>query len=272
MVFLIGETKIHNEGLQDYFKHKGIENWRTDASSDVEGIIEIMGRGCYESWGDVGENKNISRVRKGNLKYIQNIIKSGHGSVLEHGWLNFKFCDVSRVFTGELVRHRAGALAQPAISEQSHRFYRPDELKFWMPEDLETISTTKGVLTMQQVEDAKSLILETVEFQEEQYKKLTDIFRLDDEDNGLDFDSKKRLTTIMRRITPEGKLTDIGWSCNIRALRHIIESRTGFHVEEEIRIVFDSVAKIVKERYPNLFNDYERDDETGGWSTPNRKV
>jgi len=35
--------------------------------------------------------------------------------------------------------------------------------------------------------------------------------------------------------------TTIGWSCNVRALRHVIEMRTDPHAEEEIRVLFAKV-------------------------------
>ena len=247
-IFLIGETKVDYDEVQRYFEHIGIENWTTNASSDAEYLCEFYGRGCYESF-DTEKNKNITRVRKGNKTYLDNIIHSGHGSVLEHPVVNFKICDVSRVFTHELVRHRVGT----ATSEQSHRYFRAEELGFWVPDDIERISTEYGFMTMRNVNEAKFLMLETVEYLEDKMKRLSEIFNLDEK---IPFDAKKRLNTIVRRIAPEGRTTDIGWSCNIRTLRHILEARSSRHSEEEIRLVFSKIGEIVQARYPNLFGDY----------------
>jgi len=60
----------------------------------------------------------------------------------------------------------------------------------------------------------------------------------------------------MRRIAPIGLATTIGWSTNMRTLRHVIEMRTAPAAEEEIRFVFGKVAEIVVERYQNIFGDY----------------
>ena len=77
------------------------------------------------------------------------------------------------------------------------------------------------------------------------------------DEDGAQFSRKKEITSAMRRIAPIGVATSIGWSTNIRALRHILEARTDPSSEEEIRLVFGKVGEIVSERYPVLFSDYE---------------
>jgi thymidylate synthase (FAD) len=54
-----------------------------------------------------------------------------------------------------------------------------------------------------------------------------------------------------------GAATNVGWSANIRTLRHTIEMRTAPGAEEEIRFVFGKVAEKAKARYSNLFSDYQ---------------
>ena len=127
-VFLIGETRLVPEGLQAYLEHVGAPGWSTDASTDVEGLAEFMGRLCYRSF-EPGLNPNVTRVRPNNAAHLKNIIATGHGSVLEHSVLNFAISGVSRVFTHELVRHRAGT----AVSQESLRFVRLDDLGMWAP-------------------------------------------------------------------------------------------------------------------------------------------
>ena len=120
-VFLIGETKVHEAGLQAYLAHIGAPGWQSDAPGDVELLSEVMARSCYRSFG-TALNPNVTRVRGSNKAHLANLIKVKHGSTLEHAWLNFMFCDVSRVVTHELVRHRAGT----AVSQESLRFRAPD--------------------------------------------------------------------------------------------------------------------------------------------------
>ena len=127
-VFIIGETKIIEEGLQGYLNHIGVLNWKSNAPTDAEKLVEVYGRLCYRSF-EPGLNPNVTKVREDNKDYIQNIVKVRHGSVTEHSSVNFIFADVSRVFTHELVRHRVGT----GISQESLRFVRLDELGLWLP-------------------------------------------------------------------------------------------------------------------------------------------
>ena len=74
-----------------------------------------------------------------------------------------------------------------------------------------------------------------------------------DVDN-LDFTHKKKVTSALRRILPNGQSNEIGWSINLRALRHVIQMRTGRHAEWEIRLVFNQVYHLVKAKYPMIFH------------------
>ena len=69
------------------------------------------------------------------------------------------------------------------------------------------------------------------------------------------FDLKKKITSAVRRIAPIGLSTTIGWSANPRTLRWVIDQRTSRFAEVEIRKVFEKVALLCIERYPNLFGD-----------------
>jgi len=236
-VFLIGETRVVESGLRAYLEHVGVPEWTTDAPSDAERICEVYGRLCYRSF-EPGLNPNVTRVREGSAKYLGHVLDVGHGSVIEHPVMNFIFADVSRVVTHELVRHRAGT----AISQESLRFVRLDKLSAYVPTHIE------------ESEEGMAVFVKTMEQLEEIQATLAKAFQIDDEKV---FDRKKKLTSAFRRVAPIGVATTIGWSCNPRTLRHVIEMRTDPGAEEEIRLLFSLVYDIVKERYPNLFGDYE---------------
>ena len=253
-VFLIGETRAIDEGLKGYLEHVGASDWETDAPSDSEALAEVMGRLCYRSF-EPGLNPNVTRVRQGNASYLKNIINVGHGSVLEHASLNFIFADVSRVVTHELVRHRTGT----AISQESLRYVRLDTLSAYVPMHIE--ENEKGM----------TIFAKTFEALERLQKELAEVYGIEDE---AKFSEKKKMTSAFRRMAPIGLATTMGWSCNFRALRHVIELRTDPHAEEEIRFLFAEVYKVVSERYPNLFQDYEVEEVDGiPWvKTTQRKI
>lgn len=254
-VFLIGETVSVESGIRAYLEHVGATDWRTDAETGVELLPEEFGRLCYRSWVP-GLNPNVQKVRDGNSQYLGHILEVGHGSVIEHPVINFIFADVSRVFTHELVRHRVGT----AISQESLRFVRLSDIPFWFPnwarDDNELIERSIALLS----------------HMESHQKWMAEHFELDKK--GVKFSRKKFITSFMRRFAPEGVATSIGWSANPRTIRHILEMRTDPSAEEEIRLVFGEVGKIVTDKYPNLFSDYKVEivDGLPYYKTKNRKI
>ena len=252
-VYIISETQI-SPGLYDYLRDHEI-GWKPALGvTSAETLIEFAGRNCYESWpkeDGTFENKNISRVREGNDIYINNILKSGHGSVLEHCDVGF-LIELSRVATHELVRHRAGT----AFAQSSDRYIRCDDIPMYAPD------------IIKDNEEAYKVYQDAVLNIEKSIKELETIY---DIDNIKDFDTKKILTSAFRRIAPTGKMCKMVFTANHRTLRHIIELRTSKHAEIEIRVVFDLIAKLLKERYPNIYQDMSCN-EDGEWVFLNHKI
>lgn len=254
-VFLIGETCVVKEGLQAYLNYLGVPDWHTDAHSDPELLAEVMGRICYRSF-QPGLNPNVTKVREGNDAYLANVLETRHGSVIEHPMINFIFADVSRVFTHELVRHRAGV----AISQESLRFVRLDDLGQWLP------------TVIREDQKVTEIYMKTFKQLEELQLQLAVYFKLNDPNTP--FSKKKTVTSAMRRIAPIGLATAVGWSANLRAIRWALELRTAPDAEEEIRVVFGKVGEIVTKRYPNFFGDFTVELENGlpWYKATNRKV
>jgi len=260
-VFLVAQPAIDYDQLAAYLREVGGEQWleRLDRgdlpsgekASDAQNLAEFAGKMCYRAW-EPGLNPNVRRVRNDHEAYLQNILKQAHGSVLEHASFTFVLHNVSRVFTHELVRHRPGT----AVSQESLRFVRLDEIPFWFPEwareDPELMKR------------ATALLGQMEEFQ----RWMAEHFRLDDE--GVPMPEKKHKTSFMRRLAPDGVATGIVWTANIRTLRHTIEARTDPGAEEEIRLVFGKIAEIMRAEAPALFADYEVRD--GAWVPQWRKV
>ena len=255
-VFLVAETQTHDKGLQAYFDCIGARNFKFDEGlSGSEKLTETMSRMCYRSF-EPGLNANIGRVREGNAKHIANIIKVGHGSVTEHATVSFIFHNVSRVFTHELVRHRAGC----AMSQESLRYVRLTDLGLWLPECINA-KPEMVALFEKTFENLEALQLE-----------MARVYDLDNPD--LSFGIKKKVTSAMRRIAPIGLATSIGFTMNHRALRHILTMRTSPGAEEEIRIAFAEVGRICMERWPNLYQDMVLSTESGldVFSTNSNKI
>ena len=64
------------------------------------------------------------------------------------------------------------------------------------------------------------------------------------DEQGVSSTSRRRSPGALRRVASIGLSTDIVWTANARTLRHVIEMRTAEGAEEELRLVFDKVARI----------------------------
>lgn len=251
---LIARPSVDLGALERYLKTVGGDSWlqmrreQDDGINDGQLLVEAAGRACYRSWTE-GLNPNVTRIRRDQKEYFLNLLRSGHGSVLEHANYSFIIWDVSRVFTHELVRHRAGS----AFSQESLRFVRIKDLPFRIPEALEPLRTN---------------IVSILETLEEFQVSAAEHFGLDEQ--GVNFHTKKEITSALRRLAPEGMSTMIIWTANIRTLRHVIQARTDRGAEEELRIVFNKIGEIMRQEAPLLFGDYVVED--GAWVTDYRKV
>jgi thymidylate synthase (FAD) len=255
-VFLIARPAIELVGMRAYLEDVGGQSWLARRLEESNGdpnsgelVVEFGGRACYRSW-EPGLNPNVTKVRTDRREYFANILRSGHGSVLEHASYSFAIRNCSRVFTHELVRHRAGS----AFSQESLRYVRLTDIGFRVPPALEPVR-----------EQVLSIVEQLEEFQVSAAKELGI------EEDGVPFHVKKEITSALRRLAPIGLSTDILWTANARTLRHVIEMRTAEGAEEELRLVFDQIARIMQVEAPNLFQDFACQDD-GSWVPEHRKV
>jgi len=256
LILLVARPSVDIGGMRDYLESVGGASWlerrleeEKGSISEAELLVEFGGRMCYRSW-EPGLNANVSRVRREKDEYFANLLRSLHGSVFEHASYSFAFRSVSRVFTHELVRHRAGS----AFSQESLRYVRLTDIGFRVPSALEPVR-----------EQVLALVEQLEDFQLSAAEELG----LDDE--GVPFSVKKEITSALRRLAPIGLSTDILWTANVRTLRHVIEMRTALGAEEELRLVFDEVAQLMCNEAPSLFQDFTRLDD-GSWVPEHRKV
>ena len=88
----------------------------------------------------------------------------------------------------------------------------------------------------------------------------------------MPFHVKKEVTSALRRLAPIGLSTDIVWTANVRTLRHVIEMRTAAGAEEELRLVFDQVARVMQAEAPGPLPGLHAPREDGSWVPEHRKV
>ena len=240
--FLVGVTGI-TSGLKEYLEYSGNEEFletlnqaKLEGVSDGEILCSFYAKLCYKSL-TLGKNQNVTKIRDIESN-IMGCFDSGHGSVFEHCLLNFITTDCSRVFTHELVRHRVGT----AYSQTSGRYVAIDNIDFIV--DPLLIVDPECDLAIQ----------EHIHATEKLAKFLRDKLIKD----GDNFDKKKKVTSAIRRIAPNGQSNEIGFSMNIRTLRQTLVARVSEHAEWEINLIFAQIYDIVYSKWPLMLYNLEK--------------
>lgn len=103
-VYCVAKTNLDSDSLSQYLQDIGDPDWKPTTDVGGELLIEAAGRMCYRSWQPYDPEKpycsqpNVSKVREDSKVYFENVLKSGHGSILEHVNMSFICRNVSRVF------------------------------------------------------------------------------------------------------------------------------------------------------------------------------
>jgi thymidylate synthase (FAD) len=286
-VFWTGYTEINEKGLRDYLEYSQnqdfLESWdkaREAGLKPAEILCSFYAKLCYKSL-SLGHNANVTRTRD-IVDNLANCFDVGHGSVFEHAQFNFVVTDCSRVFTHELVRHRIGT----AFSQTSGRYVRLDNIPLvWDPildpvKDLFDRQVTETEVTIYLAECKLGLrkppkgysgsrpdecLVQTID--DDQLPALR--FAPNAEhvkwvpDNTFNFSKRKKITSAIRRIAPNGQANEIGFSVNLRSLRHTVMMRTPGFAEREIRDVFGQIYNLIKPEFPMVFHGAQEKEVDG---------
>jgi len=262
-VYLLGYTTLDWQGLSSYLRDSDQEGfWHELNLAQQEGVppgealCSLYAKVCYQSL-VAGKNANITRTRSiaDNLRHCWQV---GHSSVFEHCQLNFLARNCSRVFTHEQVRHRAGF----AYSQTSGRYCRVDQIDLVVPDELAPVWPLWSE-TLQQLERVVYLTECYLQLRcphpeypnltpEESWEEPTKHWQPNE---SMPMAQRKVLTSAVRRILPQGQANELGFSCNLRALRHVVQMRTHRSAEWEMRVIWNQVYQIVREKFPLLFAD-----------------
>lgn len=182
--------------------------------------IEKIGRVCYKSESKITQDSAS--------KFIANIIKSGHESVIEHEKISVRIiCD--RGVTHEIVRHRLASYSQESTrycNYANEKFGKELTLIkpiFW-DEDSEEYQC--WFETMQKIEDSYNFLIEKgVKPQE------------------------------ARSLLPNSLKTEIIVTMNLREWRHFFKLRTSLRAHPQMREIACAVLDEFKKRIPVVFDD-----------------
>ena len=198
---------------------------------DPEKLIERAGRTCYLSFDKItNESAGV---------FIRGAIKRGHESILEHASATFRVTGVSRALTHQLVRHRIGF----SFSQQSQRYVKEDQFDYVVPDSIknnkEFIEAWFPGCGLQSMSEKYNKHMKATQ-------NLYDYFIK----NGVKPEDA-------RSILPNACVTEIVVTANFRAWRHFLKLRLDHHAQEEIRLLAQSIGKVLIENAPNVFHDLE---------------
>lgn len=266
-VFNIARTTVDVHAVGHWLDRLGATEFASDSEShgvtDPAFVVALAAKRCYMAF-EVGLNPNITKVRADMVEYLDNILRQRHGSVLEHAVYTYAIEGVSRVFTGEMNRHKAGT----AVSEGSMRFIRFEEIPYWLPTCLRPVEGDDADLLARK-ESGRALFdraFRQMELNNSEWNAIWDI-----DAGNKNFDFKKRVTSAGRRLIGMGVATGGVWSLNLRALRHVLAMRTEPAAEEEIFYVCCKIGRHITETEPAIFGDFKRM-SWGGYQSENWKV
>ncbi len=154
-------------------------------------------------------------------KVLEEVIRRGHLSVLEHASFTFYVEGISRVTSHQLVRHRMAS-----YSQQSQRYVKISEGSFVIPE-----SILKN-------ENARRIFEECVKKCYEAYEEMIAL--------GVPKEDA-------RYVIPQGVVTSIVITMNARELLHFFSLRLCLRAQWEIRELAYKMLKEVKRVAPKIF-------------------
>ncbi|EHD19593.1 MULTISPECIES: FAD-dependent thymidylate synthase [Brenneria] len=232
----ISHPGFEHEVFKDFLNEKGLTWIQKGVATDAEHLVEASGRLCYMSFGELNQSPRNS------TEYIMNLIDQGHESVLEHLNWTFLITGVSRAFTHQLVRHRAGF----SYSQLSQQYHDESDAEFVVPIE---VKNNPGLFDSWKKHIKTCLDL---------YKtSLLDIQQNQNMDSHSKKEKMRALRSASRSILPNATETKIIVTANARAIRHFLQMRGSLDGDHEMRMVSERIFDIVIKDAPALFQDFK---------------
>ena len=199
--------------------------------------IEKIGRVCYKSEGNITEESAE--------RFIRNILKRGHESVIEHEAVTVRMiCD--RGITHEIVRHRIAS-----YSVQSQRYVRLDGFEYVTPPEVAADP------------EASAAFEQAMRAENEQYERIAALLkeghtrRLMREEGLTEAAAAKKAEKLAiedaRFVLPNACETKMIVTMNARSLHNFFRHRCCSRAQWEIRALADEMLRLVYPVAPALF-------------------
>jgi thymidylate synthase (FAD) len=233
-IYVLARPNFTRE-FEKFLSAEGLQ-WNQRDASAAERLIEFAGRICYMSFGP-------RQSPRTNSEYIANLIRQGHGSVLEHANWTFLLSGVTRAFTHQLVRHRAGF----SFSQLSQQYHDETDATFVTPAGLD-----HHPAALEAWHDAVSATRRA-------YRAILNALNSEENESraGNKKESIRAIHSAARSVLPNATETKIVVTANARALRHFITVRGSLEGDYEMRAVSRLIYELLRSDAPALASDFE---------------
>lgn len=208
--------------------------WRESASATpAERLVEFAGRTCYMSFGS-------RQSPSTNAEYIRKLIRNGHESVLEHAVWTVVLSGISRAFSHQLVRHRAGF----SYSQLSQQYHDESETRFLRPAELAQFPSLAEIWenAISSSQTAYRTILAGLAAQNDPANDRREAIRA--------------MRSAARSVLPNSTETVVVTTFNARSLRHFLSIRGNIVGDSEMRCVSAALLEAIAPEGPALFFDF----------------
>ncbi len=252
-VYLISRPSFVGEAFAFFLRDQGLPETMFLAAEGqpAEKLVEMVTRLCYQSFSKGRDSEAFHR----------NLLEQAHGSTIEHANWTLLLTGVSRSFSHELVRHRAGW----AYSQLSQRYVDESGVNVVMPPAVQRMEQQQqdfwAVQMQQNIQD---------------YAELNSNIKIRQGANTREerLQARKVAREAARSVLPNAVETHIAATANARAWRLFVARRTARFAEAEMRWVAYQCYLALKGEAPFLFGDYceEMVDGSPELTTPYPKV
>ncbi len=199
---------------------------------NAEALIYAAFRQCYHNGfvGDMWPRLLSGEIdRDEQCRFIEDVVRSGHTSPVEHVSLTFAIEGVSRALTHQLVRHRIAS-----YSQQSQRYVDGSGFDYILPP---AIASNSG--SREKFEQCMEMIGDA-------YRELREMLIVAGR-------TSTQASEDARFVLPQAAETRIVVSMNCRSLLNFFEERCCARAQWEIRHMANKMLKLAKEAVPVVF-------------------
>ncbi len=204
--------------------------------------LELIGRVCYKSENNITDDSAE--------RFISNIIKRGHESVLEHVSISVRVvCD--RGVSHEIVRHRVASYSQESTR---HCNYSKDKFSdeitviepCWFKSSIGDLNKYAKNKTY---ENSQNILNEEIEW--------IDIIQEIENNYFMFLEDENWTPEQARSVLPNSLKTEIVMTMNLREWRHFFKLRCAKASHPQAREVANMILKEFKSNIPIIFDDIE---------------